>query len=90
MIPCDNIVGQEKDDPAAGKEETAIDAATLDQSDTSDEKAVEEQLEERLHMGAADCQVAQLDKIECQAEITSCNKEVEVNNSNSGVEVKVN
>lgn len=86
VIPCDKT-GQEKENP---EEETAIDATTLDQSDTSQEKAVEKQLEERLNIGAADCQSAQLDKIELKTETTSCNKEVEVNNSNSGVEVKVN
>eukprot|EP00092_Neocalanus_flemingeri_P094563 GFUD01120259.1.p1 GENE.GFUD01120259.1~~GFUD01120259.1.p1 ORF type:complete len:972 (-),score=250.85 GFUD01120259.1:755-3670(-) len=91
VIPCDNT-GQEKENPTADNEETAVDAATLDQSPTSEEKAVEKQLEERLNIGAAECQVEQLDKIELKPEATSCNKEVEVevNNPSSGVEVKVN
>jgi len=89
VISCDTA-GAEKEVqvPADGGEETAIDAATLDQNDTSEEKAVEKQLEERLNIGPAS---VQLDKIECHTESTAaCTKEVEVSNSNAGVEVEVN
>lgn len=89
VIPCDTT-GSEVQVPADGGEETAIDAATLDQcvqNDTSEEKAVEKQVEERLNIGPA---TVQLDKIECHTESTNCTKEVEVTNSSPGVEVEVN
>ena len=91
VIPCDTT-GSEKEVqiPADGREETAIDAATLDQcvqNDTSEEKAVEKQVEERLNIGPV---TVQLDKMECHTESTNCTKEVEVTNSSPGVEVEVN
>jgi len=93
VIPCDTA-GKEKDVPVGGREETAIDAATLDKNDRnthSEEKAVEKQLEERLNIGTVvNCQSAQLEMKDCQPESVNCNTEVEVNNANSGVEVEVN
>jgi len=104
VIPCDKA-GKEKEVPAVGRDETTIDAATLNQNDQDDhndgdddddddddseEQAVEKELEERLNIGAVKCQTTQLEKKECQTEAVNCNTEVEVNNSATGVEVEVN
>jgi len=83
VIPCDTS--------GKRREETALDAATLDdKKQTSEEKPVEKELEERLNIGAAERQSAQLEIKDCQPESKKCNIEVDVNNSNSGVEVEVN
>lgn len=86
------IQRQETESPE-DSEETAIDAATLDQTqDKHDEKVVEKQMEDKLNIGAVESQMVA--KLELKTESTSsCNKEVEVvevTNSNSGVEVEVN
>jgi len=87
IAPCDN-----KDGPAAAREETAVDAAMLDKNDEKDteERPVEKQLEERLIIGTPDLQSAQLEIKDRKPESVNCNTEVEINKTNSGVEVEVN
>ena len=88
IASCDNNDGP----AAAAREETAVDAATLDKKDKIDteEKPVEKELEERLIIGTPDLQSTQLEIKDCKPESVNCNAEVEINKTNSGVEVEVN
>ena len=88
IASCDNNDGS----AAAVREETAVDAATLDKKDKIDteEKPVEKELEERLIIGTPDLQSTQLEIKDRKPESVNCNTEVEINKTNSGVEVEVN
>ena len=65
-------------------------AARDDTINTSEDKTVEKELEERLNLTTPDLTSAQLEMKDHKPDAGKCNTEVEINKNNSGVEVEVN